>query len=65
MPTIVYDKKYIGPFGKRYQCTFCSKTMNSQEIEILDFLVGKMFFCKGHLIKWIKQQQKEWMLKKL
>ena len=67
MSSLQYDKKYFGPFGSKLKCAFCGKILKGEMVEILGlkYFIEQTYFCEGHLIKWIKQQQREFLLSKI
>jgi len=66
-----YNRKFLGPFGRKIQCDFCGKNLKNEDCEMLEhkeYIGGHyapMYFCYGHLGAWINKEQKEFLLKKL
>jgi hypothetical protein len=71
MVFVVYNRKFLGPFGIHHKCEFCNANLKNEEVEILEHIhytgghYVPMYFCYGHLQKWIKKQQDEFLLNKL
>ena len=72
-----YGKKYLGPFGAKLKCEYCGRILKNQLCEYIEdntFSAAwekmalertNVYFCDGHLIKYFKKLNKEFLLSKI
>jgi len=71
MAFIKYNRKVLGSFGKKIQCQYCGQNLKNCDVEMIencDYYGGNytpMYFCYGHLIKYFKKLQREFLLEKI
>jgi YHS domain-containing protein len=71
MGFIKYNRKIIGPFGKKIKCEYCGKQLNNSDVEMLEHVhyqggnYTPMYFCNGHLVKYFNDLNRNFLLEKL
>ena len=71
MVFVKYVQRNLGPFGVKHKCEYCGLNLKNESVEALEHMhydgneYTPMYFCLGHLEKWVKKQRREYLLTKL